>query len=697
MKTTTTAIAVICALLLLLAGQAAYAASPHQGTPDPADDWERIQKAGKLVIGTAADYPPFEFYNSNYELDGFDIALAKALGEELGVEVEFNDYAFDGLLDQVQLGQVDAAIAAISVTPERSERVAFTNLYYIGSSAVVAGSTFTQTITSASDMAGLTVGVQRGTTYHAWAQENLVNHGFIPQENLIVYPTVRDMFTDLRTGKLDVALMGKLTADAAVRGRGLKLVGEGLSSQQFAIALPKGSSLIEPLNEALLAIEVDGQFAALSKLYLSETPQTNAATAGGAVVVELPTATPAPVQPAAAATPAAPACINSMKWIADLNLDDKNMQAPPILVPGQDFTKGWRVLNNGSCAWPADFELAYINGNRIEAAMGGSSVKLGRAVQPGDEVELNVNLRAPQTYGVFQGFWQMRDTVNHQTFGETVWAGIQVPNPNPPPPAPTPVPQAPAVAPVGPNLRADSAYIAAGQCTALRWEVDNVNSIFLIDGGNQQGVGGHDARTVCPGSTTTYTLRVIGNDGATRDFPIVVNVSGSAGYSISFWTDRDAIDGGQCTTLRWDVRNVQAVYLDGEGVAGVSQREVCPGDTRTYNLSVTKGDGGQESRQVTVRVNNAQPQQSSARVRRFDVDRNMTFIGECITLEWRTDDAEGVGLVRNGGTLLQAGPGNGDFEDCNAPVGVNEYDLTAYNRAGRETRSLSVVVQDAGD
>jgi hypothetical protein len=231
----------------------------------------------------------------------------------------------------------------------------------------------------------------------------------------------------------------------------------------------------------------------------------------------------------------------------------------------------------------------------------------------------------------------------------------------------------------------------------LRWDIDNVNSIFLIDGGNQQGVGGHDARSVCPGATTTYTLRVVGNDGASRDFPITVNVSNSAGYSINFWADRDAIDAGQCTTLRWDVRNVQAVYLDGEGVAGVSQREVCPGDTKNYNLNVTRNDGGQESRQVTVRVNNAQPQQNGARIRRFDVDRNMVFIGDCINLEWRTDDAEGVGIERNGDTILQAGPGNGEYEDCNSPVGVNEYDLIAYNRAGREDRSLTVVVQDAGD
>ncbi|MEZ4673959.1 MAG: NBR1-Ig-like domain-containing protein [Caldilineaceae bacterium] len=390
-----------------------------------------------------------------------------------------------------------------------------------------------------------------------------------------------------------------------------------------------------------------------------------------------------------------------MKWIADLNLDDKNMSAPPILIPGQDFSKGWRLQNDGTCAWTADFALTYASGNRIEAAMGGSNVKVGKVVEPGEQIDLNVSLRAPQTYGVFQGFWRMHDDQN-QAFGEVIWVGIQVPDPNPPTPtAPpvavaTPIPQQPS-APINPNLRADTAYISANQCTTLRWDVDNIRAVYLIDGGNQQGVGGHDARNVCPGATSTYTLRVVSNDGGTYDFPITITVSGNAGYSINFWVDRDNIDAGQCTTLRWDARNVREVYLNSEGVAGVSQREVCPGDTRTYTLAITKLDGGQDSRQVTIRVNNSQPQQPAARIRRFNVDRNMTFIGECITLSWDTHDAEGVGIERNGSTILQAGPSDGTYEDCYGPVGVNEYDLIAYNRVGTDRQSLTVVVQDAGD
>ena len=66
--------------------------------------------------------------------------------------------------------------------------------------------------------------------------------------------------------------------------------------------------------------------------------------------------------------------------------------------------------------------------------------------------------------------------------------------------------------------------------------------------------------------------------------------------------DSNTVGVGQCTTLRWDVRNVQAVYVNGNGVAGQSAQQVCPGSTVAYTLTVVRNDGGQESRQVIVNV-----------------------------------------------------------------------------------------------
>ena len=62
---------------------------------DPA--WDRVQANKKLIVGTAADYPPFEYYTPDLKLDGFDIALMQKIGDKLGLQVEFNDFAFEGL------------------------------------------------------------------------------------------------------------------------------------------------------------------------------------------------------------------------------------------------------------------------------------------------------------------------------------------------------------------------------------------------------------------------------------------------------------------------------------------------------------------------------------------------------------------------------------------------------------------------
>lgn len=673
---------IACLAVVLAAPRLAIASATfhpsQQSAPDPTGDWQRVQSDGKIVFGVAADYPPFEFYNSNFELDGFDIALARAIGSELGVEVEFKDFAFDGLLNAVQLGQVDAAIGAISVTPERQQVVDFTNLYYIGNSVVLARTSFTATVTSATDLADLRVGVQRGSTYQQWAQRNLVDKGLVVQDDLVPYSTPSEMIRDIRNGSIDVGLLGQATAELAEkRNDDLHIVGVSFNQQQFAIAAPKGSSLIEPLNQALLTLQSNGTFAALVQQYLQTNPNHVTPDPDSAVVNNEPE-TPSSVAPAA--------CVNSMAFIADLNYDDQNMTAPAIMAPGQDFVKGWRVLNNGTCDWQPDYALTYVRGNRIEASMSGAPAPVGRVVTPGETVDLSAPLRAPQVPGVFQGFWQMRDNLG-QYFGQVVWVGIQVPDPNPPPPPPPPVTD------INPNLRADSNFIGPGQCTTVRWDVDNVRAVFFIDGGNSQGVGGHDARTVCPGGATTYTLRIIDVNGGEHDFQITITVTGAPDYSINFWADNTNLNGGQCTTLRWDVRNVQAVYLDGEGVPGVSARDVCPGGAQTYTLTVIKRDGGQESRQVTINVNTPPPPPppQGPVIRRFSVSSNQIPIGGCTSFDWSADNTQGVNLLRNGGAIVAGGPSNGSAQDCPDAIGLYEYKLVAYG-VGQTEQTLTVNV-----
>ncbi len=103
------------------------------------DPWERIQATGKMIVGTSADYAPFESYDDDFQIVGFDPALLDAIAVNMGVEVELKDFAFDGLGAALQVGQIDAAIAAISVTEEREQQVDFSHVYYVSQDAVLAG------------------------------------------------------------------------------------------------------------------------------------------------------------------------------------------------------------------------------------------------------------------------------------------------------------------------------------------------------------------------------------------------------------------------------------------------------------------------------------------------------------------------------------------------------------------------------
>jgi ABC-type amino acid transport substrate-binding protein len=97
--------------------------------------WQRIQDEGRIVVGAAANYPPFEYYTDEFRLDGFDIALISEIGQLLGLEVVVVDMAFDGLRGALTVGQIEMAISAISYTPERDAVVDFSNIYFVSEDA----------------------------------------------------------------------------------------------------------------------------------------------------------------------------------------------------------------------------------------------------------------------------------------------------------------------------------------------------------------------------------------------------------------------------------------------------------------------------------------------------------------------------------------------------------------------------------
>ena len=545
----------VCAATLLIAACRPMPATPTPTPPPPTqrpvtgpeminDDLSKILASGVLTVGVSADYPPYAFYGDDFKIDGFDPALINHLAGTMGVKTDLNDFAFEGLLSALQLGQVDAVIAAVSVTPEREALVDFTNTYYIGADGVL-GQADAETITGTVALAGKRVGAQRGSVYDTYLKRSLVDRGLSRASDIFLYSNVDDAVRDLKSKRLDYLMIDRNPARKIAQTEGLKVVGESFNPQQFAIAVRKGSNLRDALNDALLRAQSDGTVSALIQKYLNINPDE---------IEPVPTAAP-PQPPAATSTPApaattAPApCVNGAAFVADLNLDDQNMTAPPAMQPGQRFTKGWRFRNSGNCNWAASFFLGFVFGNVPGAQMGGQPTQVGRVVAPGQTIDINVNLIAPNQPGTFQGFWQMNDT-NGVPFGERVWVGITVPAPAIPTPAPTltPVP--------GITFTADRLSIAQGECVTFSWSVQGVNGVwFYVAGQPYQnfGVPGVGSQVQCPQQTTNYELRVQFNDGRVVTRNILITVTPALANNINIGAFSAQLEGDGCVLLMWAI------------------------------------------------------------------------------------------------------------------------------------------------
>ncbi|MBI5031941.1 MAG: transporter substrate-binding domain-containing protein [Chloroflexi bacterium] len=694
--------------LVLPSLSSAPMALPVTGPND--GDWARIQAARKITIGTTADYPPFSFRSKNFAWDGFDIQLMNEIGKRLGLQVSFVDIPFDGLTGALQLNQIDAAIAAISVTPERQAAVDFTNIYYVGEDGHLArqDSNLTQ-IRFADDMAKLQVGVQRGSVYETWLTTSLVNTGKMPVSNFFAYTQISQALGDLKANRLDVVVMDYLPAQDAVKQGGVKLVGHGLAKQNYAIEVRKGSmSLQNNINQALAQMQMDGTVTKLAQQYLGVIPAPI-----------IPTPAPAIPQPTATTGPPPP-CIDGLAFVQHLTLEDINMTVLTTMPPGQFFSKGWRIRNVGTCAWDAAFSANYAIGNVGAAAMGGVPSKIGRSVQPGETYDLQVSLYAPVVPGAYQAWWEMRNAQG-VPFGQRLYLGIQVP----PPPTPTPLPTQTPVP--GINFSADRTSINAGERVILAWNVTNVKAIYLYVVGEpweQRGVSAQGSRQVYLQNTTVYELRVVKPDDQVETRQIRIDVTPlppTAPVIARFTADPSfQIYAGQCVNLTWDVQgqvnqvkvtNNGTIIWDGAPVRGTLQN--CPSGIGVASYVIdASGPGGSNraQRDVTVLAQpptptpappltvvppvTPTPPSGAPSINVFAINPGAVTQQQCATLVWDVSgNVNSVRIFRGGVIILDNGMLAGTALECPTAPGNLTYRIEARSLAGQvTTRELTLIV-----
>ena len=218
-----------------------------------------VQKAGKLVIATSPDFPPFEALENN-EVVGIEIGLLNLICADLGVTLDIQQIDFDSVLPGVQTGKYDVGVSGISVTPEREKNVLFTNPYCLAAQAIVVpeGSA----ITGKADLDGKTVAVQTGTT----AESYCMSSGYTVNS----YAANSDAQLALTTGKVDAWVIDDLTAADMVKsynkdkGEALIILPEAMTTEPYAFAFAFGSEdLVKEINGILAELVADGTVASI--------------------------------------------------------------------------------------------------------------------------------------------------------------------------------------------------------------------------------------------------------------------------------------------------------------------------------------------------------------------------------------------------------------------------------------------------
>lgn len=214
--------------------------------------------AGKLTIATSPDFAPYEFYHINAdgtpELSGFDVALGKRIAEDLGLEVQFVPMDFDGILMELQSGNVDLGISGFSPSPERADTFDFSDLYYKGGQSFVIRKADHDKYKDYAAFDKLPVGAQNGSIQMDLAKENT------PNANIIGLAKVTDIVSELVSGKLEGGFIETAVAEQYIKNYPeLEIAWDvPYDTEGSAIALKKGSDLLPAVNAVINNALSDG-------------------------------------------------------------------------------------------------------------------------------------------------------------------------------------------------------------------------------------------------------------------------------------------------------------------------------------------------------------------------------------------------------------------------------------------------------
>ena len=270
-KTLLLLVTMLMAFALIATACGADEGAPADENTDVADaSWDNIVEKGYFIVGLDDEFPPMGFRDENNEIVGFDIDMAKAAAEYLGVEVQFQPVVWDTVTLSLTTGEIDCIWNGLSITEEREEAFDFSNAYTKSSQIVVTMAD--SDIASFADLAGKTVGTQMASaSLDAIATQPEVKDTF---GELKEYDTFVSAMMDLENGRLDAVVIDSIAfyGDFNVKSPDkFKALEENFGEEMYAIGVrTEDDAFTAQLNDALAAIIADGTAAEISNKWFGE-------------------------------------------------------------------------------------------------------------------------------------------------------------------------------------------------------------------------------------------------------------------------------------------------------------------------------------------------------------------------------------------------------------------------------------------
>ncbi len=256
--------------LLVVLSLVLLSACGGQGN-EATDLWENsvirlANERGKLIIATEPTFRPFEWKNESDELVGFDIDLARMIGKELGVEVEFLSAAFTSLIPALVGGKADLIMSGMTATTERALTVSYTDPYFHTITCLLVSTSRAADVRSIADLnkAGRVIAVKEGTTGHFAAKRHC------PNAKIVTTELENDAANEVAQGKADAFLydLWSIRQHNKNHPDTTRVITTPVSREPYAIACRKGDpESIAWLNLVLRTMRLDGRLQELYEKY----------------------------------------------------------------------------------------------------------------------------------------------------------------------------------------------------------------------------------------------------------------------------------------------------------------------------------------------------------------------------------------------------------------------------------------------